>query len=96
MPFFRCLEPLELQGIEIENIPIDKFVCPPDSENLRREIRLFRLFIVSFGILVLLFIGSIIVFYIHKLRVLKSYNNRYQRMGTIHYVKAPSEAPIHD
>ncbi|XP_074599269.1 uncharacterized protein LOC141853725 [Brevipalpus obovatus] len=86
-----CLEPLDVRNIEISNIAADKFVCPSDQTPFHREIRLFRLFVVSFGVLILFFTLVMIVFYLHKIKLLRSHTNKYQRMGSIHYVKAPNE-----
>lgn len=83
----RCLSPLKIANIEISDIDEAEFTCPIEGNGFSREIRLFRLFVVLFGVLTLVFMGFMVVYYLHKAKVIGSFGHKYQRMGSIHYVK---------
>lgn len=85
--YFRCTSPLQLASLEIGAINVDQFTCPAEANSFSREIRLFRLFVVLFGVLTLIFMGFMVIYYLHKAKVIRSFGHKYQRMGSIHYVK---------
>ncbi|XP_053205962.1 tsukushi-A-like [Panonychus citri] len=83
----KCTSPLQLASLEIGAINVDQFTCPAEANSFSREIRLFRLFVVLFGVLTLIFMGFMVIYYLHKAKVIRSFGHKYQRMGSIHYVK---------
>jgi hypothetical protein len=83
-----CANPFRLRGHDLSLVDHQNLIC--EHNEIYREVKMMRLFVVVFASFILFFIGLVFILFIKRDKVVRWWTDRRRGTGAIYYVKAHS------
>lgn len=83
-----CANPSRLRGHDLSTIDHENLIC--EHNEIYKEVKMMRLFIIVFASFMLFFIGFIIILFIKRDQLVQWWTDKRRGTGAIYYVKAHS------
>jgi Leucine-rich repeat (LRR) protein len=83
-----CANPARFRGTDLSLIDHQNLIC--EHNEIYREVKMMRLFIIVFASFILFFIGLVFILFIKRDQVVRWWTEKRRGTGAIYYVKAHS------